>query len=211
MPRKATQPRRELHPHIDNVKRKPHCHAHSSIPQSYITMTEHTAAKSATIFLDGAPIFPCVGPQTETHLERIAQCHYQKSAPSTVFFRNAMLTVDIKNAAGAAKYVNAPHGHAATSLAPGMKSRACNVHENAGHVPIATENVRHQITNSVIVPGEKTQSDKCEVHKNQHFLKRNPPPHLKHFVRTSHHGIVETFVCWCTVANAECGEHSTHS
>ena len=41
------------------------------------------------------------------------------------------------------------------SLAPGKKSRACNIHENARHVAFATENVRHQITNSVIVAGEK--------------------------------------------------------
>ena len=88
------------------------------------------------------------------------------------FFRNAMLTADIKiNAAGAMKYVKTPHGHAAKSLAPGMKGRACNIHENAGHVAIATENLRHQITNSVIVPGEKMQSSKCEVHKSQHFVK----------------------------------------
>ena len=77
--------------------------------------------------------------------------------------------------------------HAAKSLSPGTNKRACKIHENAGHVANAGENIQHldQVTKSLRVL-KTMQSDKCEVHKSQHFLKCNPPPHLKQSVPTSH-------------------------
>ena len=81
--------------------------------------------------------------------------------------------------------------------------------KNAGHVAIATEmyNTKSRILSLRLL--KRTQSDECEVHKSQHLVERNPAPHLKHSVSTSHHTgsygqgikLMKHFVCWCTVAN----------
>ena len=84
-----------------------------------------------------------------------------------------------QNAAGAKKYVKTPHGHAAKSLGPGMKTA------------LATSS---KLQDMWELPPKKSTTPShagkgtCEIHESRHFVKCKPPgPHLKHSVCTSHH------------------------
>ena len=70
------------------------------------------------------------------------------------FFHNAMLTLDTK-CSRCHEICKDTTWSCSEKSSSWHENRAYNIHENAGHVAIAKENVQHQVTNSVNVPAEK--------------------------------------------------------